>query len=241
METVDTDIIRPPSLLQHYDAGTCAAVVADPKDLFGLNPSDSVRPKAAFYGYLQATDSHAVNKKVSKWLGVQVRDRNVKNGHCKHKISTPEPVEAGAAPASGTAIGDAMGTEPDPAFAWDADTDSGDDLPPPADNDTAKGADGTNVHMASEGSGDASSSAVGDPSKPFSVHLPQYCCQHMTGNVVEASTKWLGLLSPCFCMASCLSHGDISDALLADIDEIIENSLEVRDPATYMMTPDGEK
>ena len=182
LETVDIDVIRPPSLLQQYNADTCAAVVADPTDLFGLNPSESVQSKAAFYGYLQATDSHSVNKKLSKWLAVQVRGRNIKNGHCQHKIPTPELVEADTGTANGTAIGDAVDTEPDPAmplFAWDTDTDSGDDVPPPADNDTAEGAAyGDDVPTAPDGGGDASSSTAGDPSKPFSVHLPQYCCQH---------------------------------------------------------------
>ena len=109
---------------------------------------------------------------------------------------------------------------------------------------------GTNMHTAANGDGDADpvdadvshgDSAAGDPQKPFAVHLPQYCCQHMTGNVVEACTKFLGVLSPTFCMASCLSHGDIADQLLADVDDYIEKNLEVDDPAERPLAPNEEK
>ena len=46
-----------------------------------------------------------------------------------------------------------------------------------------------------------------------SFELTCFCVQHKTGNVVEEVTKFLGLLSPSFCIASCLSQGDLGEAV----------------------------
>ena len=42
-------------------------------------------------------------------------------------------------------------------------------------------------------------------------------------------------------MASCLSHGDIADQLLADVDDYIEKNMEVDDPAERPLAPSEEK
>ena len=264
--TEDHDIIRPPALLKNCDAPTCAAVVSQPSDPYGLSPCSEVRPQAAFYGYLSATDSAAVNKKVSKWVAAAVQESNKKYGHCQHAI-------VGVTPAPTTALGEETDTDTDDeSDEDDAASDQGDVLGHTSNEAAATGT--TNATAPGNASGATSGahvgaaapkllpgdgalaaaidgvveadvshgdSAAGDPQKPFAVHLPQYCCQHMTGNVVEACTKFLGVLSPTFCMASCLSHGDIADQLLADVDDYIEKNMEVDDPAERPLAPSEEK
>ena len=61
-------------------------------------------------------------------------------------------------------------------------------------------------------------------------HLPSYCCQHKTGNVVESVTKYLQVYSPAFCVGSLLVWGDVSDDLCRRIDGIIERELVVVSP-----------
>ena len=46
-----------------------------------------------------------------------------------------------------------------------------------------------------------------------SFELTCFCTQHKTGNVVEEVTKFLGLLSPSFCLASCLSQGVLGEEI----------------------------
>ena len=63
---VDIDIIRAPALVLRCTAAACAGVVGQPKDPFGIGPDCETLPKAPYYAFLKATDSHAVNKLVSK-------------------------------------------------------------------------------------------------------------------------------------------------------------------------------
>ena len=62
-------------------------------------------------------------------------------------------------------------------------------------------------------------------------HLAMLCIQHKTGAVVEKVTKFLGLLSPSFCMASCLSDGDFLDNMELHLFATLSDILDVRDPA----------
>ena len=72
----DIDIIRPPALVERCTAASCAGVVGQPKDPVGILPDDETLPKAAFYGFLTATDSHSVNKLISKWIAAYVNKSN---------------------------------------------------------------------------------------------------------------------------------------------------------------------
>ena len=65
---VDMDILRYPREMRRYTAGTCAAVLGKPDDSAGLLPQGDAVPKATYVGCLTATDSHSVNKLVSKWV-----------------------------------------------------------------------------------------------------------------------------------------------------------------------------
>ena len=73
---VDKHIIRPPALVKSYTAASNAAVVALPTDPFGLVPPKVDLPTATFYGFLAATDSHSVNKLLSKYISAEVDKRN---------------------------------------------------------------------------------------------------------------------------------------------------------------------
>ena len=79
--------------------------------------------------------------------------------------------------------------------------------------------------------------AVPDDSHPFFVHVASYCTQHKNGAAVEAVTKFLGLLSPAFCLAATLSHGDTSDQLMDSISEYIDRNIVVVDLADIRFTP----
>ena len=75
-EVEDVDIIRPPALVRRCTAAACAGVMAQPTDPFGIAPDPDEVPKAAFYGFLTATDSHSVNKLLAKWLAALVAAKN---------------------------------------------------------------------------------------------------------------------------------------------------------------------
>ena len=83
--------------------------------------------------------------------------------------------------------------------------------------------------------------AVPDGSHPFFVHVASYCTQHKNGAAVEAVTKFLGLLSPAFCLAATLSHGDTSDSLLELINNYIDRNLHVVDPAKIPFAPTHDR
>ena len=63
-----------------------------------------------------------------------------------------------------------------------------------------------------------------------SFELTCFCTQHKTGNVVEEVTKFLGLLSPSFCIASCLSQGDLGEEVEAKLPSTLDCMLDVVDP-----------
>ena len=144
--TVDLDIIRPPSSMECYTAATCASILAKPNDPTGLLPSGAAAPKAKFFASMTATDSHSVNKLLSKWIS-------------KHQ------------------------------------------------------GEGGTTHF----------------------HVPSYCTQHKTGNAVQQVTEYLGLIRPGFALAACLQAGDIAKSLDADLEAVLEQQLEVVDPATVAL------
>ena len=72
-------------------------------------------------------------------------------------------------------------------------------------------------------------------------HLPMFCIQHKTGAVVEKVTKFLGLLSPSFCMASCLSDGDFLDDMEVHMSATLSDVLDVRDPAEPIFDEDEDR
>ena len=74
-----------------------------------------------------------------------------------------------------------------------------------------------------------------------SIHAVCFCTQHKTGAVVEAVTKFLGLLSPSFCISSCLSCGDLADDIETNIRAILEEVLVVSDPAEMCYTEEEKR
>ena len=58
---------------------------------------------------------------------------------------------------------------------------------------------------------------------------------------MEQISRFLGLLSPCFCLASVLTQGDTSDSLLDIIDDLIERNLKVVDPAVVHFNAADER
>ena len=72
-------------------------------------------------------------------------------------------------------------------------------------------------------------------------HLPMFCIQHKTGAVVESVTKFLGLLSPSFCMASCLSDGDVVDDIEVHLSSILSEIVDVRDPAEAIFDAEADR
>ena len=76
---------RPPQVLRRYAAATCAVAVRKPDDPSGIDPQDSARPKAKFCGSLMATDQHAVNVLLSKW--VVMRQSEVGSNNLFHAAS----------------------------------------------------------------------------------------------------------------------------------------------------------
>ena len=63
-----------------------------------------------------------------------------------------------------------------------------------------------------------------------SFELTCFCTQHKTGHVVEEVTKFLGLLSPSFCIASCLSQGDLGEEVDTKLRSTLDCVLDVVDP-----------
>ena len=63
-----------------------------------------------------------------------------------------------------------------------------------------------------------------------SFHLPSFCTQHKTGNVVEAVTKYLDLHKPAFCLASLLAFGDVAEDLGKLLQQVMSTELEIMTP-----------
>ena len=63
-----------------------------------------------------------------------------------------------------------------------------------------------------------------------SFHLPSFCTQHKTGNVVEAVTKYLDLHKPAFCLASLLAFGDVAEDLRKMLQQVMSTEFENTDP-----------
>jgi hypothetical protein len=59
-----------------------------------------------------------------------------------------------------------------------------------------------------------------------------YCVQHRTGNIVEQVTKYLGLITPCFCISSMLARGDLSQDLEEYLRPVVDKMLDIVDPTT---------
>ena len=68
-----------------------------------------------------------------------------------------------------------------------------------------------------------------------SFHLPSFCTQHKTGNVVSAVTKYLDLHKPAFCLASLLAFGDVASDLLKLLQQVMSNELEILTPEEAMV------
>ena len=151
--TIDMDIIRPPCSMECYTAATCASILAKPDDPTGLLPIGASIPKAKFIASITATDSHSVNKLLSKWISNQQEEL------------------------------------------------------------------GTNR-----------------------FHVASYCTQHKTGNAVQQVTEYLGLIRPGFSLAACLQAGDIAKDLDADLEAVLQQHLEVVDPAVVALdAPDNTR
>ena len=152
--TLDIDIIRPPCPMECYTAATCASILAKPDDPTGLLPTGASAPKAKYFASITATDSHSVNKLLSKWIS----------------------------------------------------------------KEQASGQGETNFHVA------------------------MYCTQHKTGNAVQQVTEYLGLIRPGFALAACLQAGDIAKDLDDDLEAVLEQQLEIVDPATAALdAPDDTR
>ena len=63
-----------------------------------------------------------------------------------------------------------------------------------------------------------------------SFHLPSFCTQHKTGNVVEAVTKYLDLHKPAFCCVSLLAFDDVAEDLRTLLQQVMSNELEILTP-----------
>ena len=85
----DVDVVRPPALVLRCTAASTAAVVGKPTDPCGIAPE--VLPCAPYYGILTATDSHSVNKKVSKWISAWVDSRNKYSYTSAGTLEEPPP------------------------------------------------------------------------------------------------------------------------------------------------------
>ena len=66
--TTDADVLRAPATMKRYTAATCAGILGKPEDSAGLLPEGEAAPKATYIASLTATDSHSVNRLVSKWI-----------------------------------------------------------------------------------------------------------------------------------------------------------------------------
>ena len=68
------------------------------------------------------------------------------------------------------------------------------------------------------------------PGNCLRCHIPAYCCQHKVGGCVEAVTKYLGVYSPAFCIATLLSFAEVASDLSGRVADLIEKELVVIDP-----------
>ena len=91
----DIDIIRTPRILEDYTARNCASVVARPDDVAGLLPIGDARPPAAFLCSLMASDSHSVNKLLSKYIIAELKlwagdgfCCHIPSYCCQHKVGS---------------------------------------------------------------------------------------------------------------------------------------------------------
>ena len=83
----DVDVVRAPALVLRCTAATTAGVVGKPTDQCGIEPH--VLPCAPFYGLLTATDSHSVNKKVSKVISQRVdKQKQIRLHECGRPCGT---------------------------------------------------------------------------------------------------------------------------------------------------------
>ena len=130
---IDVDIIRPPRLLQAYTAANCWDLLGEKNDPASLCPEGDALPEAMYHARLTATDSHAVNKLVSKFAANKLPENH--------------------------------------------------------------------------------------------FHVAAYCTQHRTGSVCEEVSKRWGLLSPAFCLATQLEHGDFIDSLRTSVVEVLRTFL----------------
>ena len=230
---VDVNIVRAPQLVLHYSAETTSRVLGSPTDPCGI--ATDTMPAAAFIGRCICCDSHAVNKKVAKLIA---RDVDTKN-RFRYALADPPAaaltmsIEAGPAdvahrpllpPCAGThvpTLEELLGTigivcEPRP----------------PETSITALGDVGhVDTEPTAPGTGDIRHTAS-HPStnEPFHVHVASYCSQHKTGTAVEYITKFLGVLSPSFCLASCLANGDVADKLYDAICGYLDRNMLIKAP-----------
>ena len=66
---------------------------------------------------------------------------------------------------------------------------------------------------------------------PPRFHVASYCAQHKTGTAVQLVSEYLGLIRPGFALASCLATGSISDDLDCELRAVLDQELDVIDPA----------
>ena len=165
----DKDIVRPPALVQRCTAAACAGVVGNPKDPFGIMPDAKVLPKSPYYGFGTETDSHTVNRLVSKWISLNVDELN----EFEYRGGGVEP--AAAVTASGVADLEAQlpefssdpasGTDPLAAMLADLP-----DLPVLSSSDPASGVAG--VDAATPAAADSPDYGHPCAATPFFVMLP---------------------------------------------------------------------
>ena len=75
---------------------------------------------------------------------------------------------------------------------------------------------------------------------PPRFHVASYCAQHKTGNAVQQVSEYLGLIRPGFALASCLATGSISDDLDCELRAVLDQELNVIDPAVALFdAPDS--
>ena len=71
----DHDVLRPPKILKAYNAATVWTLIAQEDDTAGMRPQGDALPEADYYGFLSATDSHSVNKLLSKFMIASLQNR----------------------------------------------------------------------------------------------------------------------------------------------------------------------
>ena len=73
--TEDHDVLRPPKVLKAYNGATVWTMIAQEDDTAGMRPQGDALPQADYYGFLSATDSHSVNKLLSKFTIASLQNR----------------------------------------------------------------------------------------------------------------------------------------------------------------------